>query len=60
MNKTPTIVLVAKANQPLVQSTGGHLVTEEFFDNDRRVNSNAGAPFAFYDFINGEPYSKWY
>jgi len=62
--KTPLIVLVAQANLPLVQVCGGHLVTEEFFDNDqnapfRKADSRQSALRPFYDFIDGEPYGRW-
>lgn len=57
--RAPLIVLVVEANLPLVQSDGGRNVTEEFFDNDRRVGVRANLE-PYYDFIHGEPYSRWY
>lgn len=62
--RAPLVVLVALANQPLVQASGGRNVTEAFFDNDQnagvRAASHSNAPSSpAYDFIHGEPYGAW-
>lgn len=57
---TPFSVLLIEANYPLVCAAGGENVTEEFFDNDQRIGALFTNAIPYYDFIHGEPYSKWY
>ena len=51
---TPVIVLLACANMPLAQATGGRNVTSEFFDNAHRAAGPSNV-IPYYDFIHGEP-----
>ena len=59
MSQVPMVVLLVKAGMPLVRTWGGWQVSEEFFDNDQRAARKAGCDTPYYDFISGEPYSKW-